>query len=145
MALTALTLLLAVLEGELARISSSRGTPADTSLFFSRVASHQPEPRVLLFLVCGADARPCFRVQIMLRNLESRESGERNLGTGLGKDEMALTALTLLLAVLEGELARISSSRGTPVVCGADARPCFRVQIMLRNLESRESGERNRR
>jgi hypothetical protein len=31
-----------------------------------------PEPRVLLFLVCGADARPCFRVQIMLRNLESR-------------------------------------------------------------------------
>lgn len=42
MALTALTLLLAVLEGELARISSSRGTPADTSLFFARVASHQP-------------------------------------------------------------------------------------------------------
>lgn len=37
-----------------------------------------------------------------IRGLDDAEDAEAGLGTGLGKDEMAMTALTLLLAVLEG-------------------------------------------
>ena len=61
-----------------------------------KVAEHEPDPEA--------------RSGIGATDEEEQDSG---LGAGLGKDEMALTALTLLLAVLEGKLARISSSRGT--------------------------------
>lgn len=58
-----------------------------------KVAEHEPD----------SEARSGIRAA----DEEEQDSG---LGTGLGKDEMALTALTLLLAVLEGKLARIFSS-----------------------------------
>lgn len=58
-----------------------------------KIAEHEPVP----------EARSGIRAA-------DDEEQDPGLETGLGKDEMALTALTLLLAVLEGKRARSSSS-----------------------------------